>query len=911
MSRTPNHPVAISLRLYRVLARAFPQEFKNAYGDEVVQVAEDSVELIWRRYGVLGLMRLLVDIAIRVPAEHLSELWKDIRYGLRMLAASPGFTAVALISLSLGICVPSAVFSELNATMFRNVPGVERPGELVSHGTASFPAYKRYREGTDIFASTLAYVAPVPFGVSRGGRTERTWGHLVTPSYFSTLGVRPALGRLIGEEHEQPGGAPVVVVSHRFWKNQLGSDPSAIGRTLRINGHPSVLIGVAPEDFLGASPMMFVADLWMPLSVGPQVAPELAGNALERRDIGLFHVVGRLKPGVSADRAEAEMDAVARQFRKDNGEPDQKGRLLTLVTAGRLLPVRKQDIRGALVFFGVLSGLIVLIACSNVANMMLARAAGRRREIAVRLALGASRARLVRQLLTESMLIAAGAAILGFALTWWLMYLMTYKMDLPHVWPVVFYVQPDGRVLAFTVVLAGVAGLAFGLVPALQATRTDLASALKEGGNVRLRKFRRLSLRNLLMVHQVAASIMVLLLTWFVVLGFFRSTGSGIGFNASNLSLVSLDPVRDGYSGPRAAAFLERLLDRAKALPSVLAATLTETVPVTPVTSVRFSTAGAGDAKSPMVLSAMKCVVGRDYFETIGIPILAGRGFHKQDEAETAPGIIVNAAFVNAFWKGADPLGRRIEITGRESGVFNLFFGSSLDVRGERAGRLTVFEVVGVAKDVRVGVALERPKPAIYFPLRPSDYAQPSPRGVTLMLRAVPGADAIAAVRREIAAMDPALTTFNARGLQQQIDQSMIAVNVGVWSYGCMGGFGLALAAVGLAGVTAYAVVQRRREIAIRVAVGARSRDVLRLVMREGAVLMALGTSIGFAGAWAGRVLLASMLADLERTMRTSSGDPVLLIGGPLLLVSVALAGCYIPARKSTRIDPVVALRQE
>jgi putative ABC transport system permease protein len=265
MSRPQNRPVAISLRLYRTLAHAFPYEFANAYADELVQATEDAIESIWQRHGVLGLVRLLADIAVRVPIEHLAELRQDVRYGLRMLANSPGFTWVALVSLSLGIAIATCAYSEVNGLILRDLPGVPKPEELVAlEAPTSYTHYKRYRERSDLFSSTLAYVAPVPFGVSPGGRTERTWGHLVTPSYFPTLGVRPVLGRFFDQDEEQPGRAPVIVVSYRFWQEHLGADSSAVGKTLRINGQRCTVIGVGPKDFLGASPGFFVADVWMP-----------------------------------------------------------------------------------------------------------------------------------------------------------------------------------------------------------------------------------------------------------------------------------------------------------------------------------------------------------------------------------------------------------------------------------------------------------------------------------------------------------------------------------------------------------------------------------------------------------------------------------------------------------------------
>jgi predicted permease len=454
---------------------------------------------------------------------------------------------VALISLSLGICVATSAFSELNGFALREVPAVTNPDELVAlSAPVSYPFYKRYRERTDLFSNTLAYMAPIPFGVWLDGRTERVWGHLVTASYFDTLGVRAAFGRVFDAAQEQPGQAPALVVSYRFWQAHLGSDRSAIGKTLRINGRPCTLIGVAPDEFQGASPFNYVADLWIPASVEPQMAPELADSALERRDLRRFLTVGRLQAGVSASRAEAELDAVARRVEQDYGEEDktQKGRRVTLVPGGKLLPIRKQDLPFLTSFFTVLGGMVLIIASSNVANMMLARAADRRKEIAVRLALGASRARLIRQLLTESILIAAGAGAAGFLLSMWIMRLGS-QIRLPYPMPITMNLEPDGRVLLFTLGMTAFTGLAFGLAPAFAATRTDLTPALKEGGDVRFRSGRRFSLRNLLVVSQVAGSLTLLLITGFLSLGFQRTMGNEVGFEAKNLYFISLDPLRD------------------------------------------------------------------------------------------------------------------------------------------------------------------------------------------------------------------------------------------------------------------------------------------------------------------------------------------------------------------------------
>ena len=663
-----------------------------------------------------------------------------------MLLGSPGFTAVAVISLSLGIAVITCAYSEINGLILRDVPGLPGPDELVALAAPiSYPQYKRYCERSDLFSSTMAYVAPVPFGVSFDGRTERVWGHLVTPSYFSTLGVHPAWGRFFDRKEEQQ--STEVVVSYRFWQEHLGANPGVIGGTLHVNGQARAIIGVGPSDFLGASPALFVADMWLPASSNAGGIPELADNALERRDLRMFQMTGRLKPGVTLEHAEQTLDAVARQMERDYGDlgRERGGRRVTLVPGGKVLPIRRQDRPFFTEVLLLLGSLVLLIACSNVANMMFARAADRRREIAVRLALGAGRPRLIRQLLTESLLMAAAAGVCGFILTVWLMHLAS-QGRMPYPMPISFDLNADWRALLFALAVTGLAGLAAGVLPAWQSTRRDVSPALKEGANIQLHKVRGLSLRNGLMLCQMAGSLTLLLLTGFLGLGIQTTMGVQQGFDAKYLYLVSLDPVRDGYSGAQAAAFLEKVLDRVKHLPSVSAATLTDTVPVSVDGNAGaiFSDAraSAGNAKN----WARKHVVGKDYFVTAGIPILLGRSFRREDEATEGNAVIVSEELVRAYWTGGEVLGRRIEIDSDEaSGGLGAVPGT-FDFRpGVLRKPRQVFEVVGVAKDVSEDFVASKKHPAIYFPLHSVDYAQPSLRGVTLMVRAKPGADVLGA----------------------------------------------------------------------------------------------------------------------------------------------------------------------
>jgi len=896
----PPAPVAAGLRIYRRLAGAFPQEFLNVYGPELVQTGEDSIEPIWRRYGALGLARLLLDIAVHVPIEYARECVKDVRYSFRRLAASPGFTTVALVSLALGIAIVTCAFSEMNGMALRSLPGAAAPHELVAMQTpVSFPDFRRYRARSDLFSSSLAYIAAVPFAVSLADRSEREWGQLVTASYFSTLGVEPVRGRFPPDD--RPTETVPVAISYRFWQNRLAADPGAIGRTLRVNGQPAVVVAIAPKDFLGASPVLFAADLWLPLSAGDHVAPELARNTLDDPDRKIFRVVGRLKPGVAMTGAEAALDATARQIERENGDPDRNrpGRRITLLDGGKLLPMRKQDLPFFTSFFIIMSGLVMLIACANVANMMLARAAGRRKEIAVRLALGASRARIVRQLLTESLMVALAAAVPGMLVSIWLLRQLA-GVKMPVLVPVTFDLHPDWRVLAWTIAFTAFTALIFGLVPALQAAKVDLASDFRPA--------RRSTVRNLLMVSQFAGSLTLLVILGLLSVGIQTTLGIQSGFHPRNLALIALDPVRDGASGDRAAAFFDRLLDRVQHLPAITAACLTETVPVS-IGSATMQVSAPGEGARETI-GARRHVIGKDYFDTTGIPVLMGRAFRKEDEVNPTAAVIVSQEFVREFARG-NLLGQQIEIGGDQIAADGVLPGT-FDYRGgiaESRGRL--FQVVGVAGDVNEDLIAQKRHAVVYFPLRRADYAAPPAQGLTLVIRSAPGADGIEAVRREIAALDADVRPFNVRTMDDHIDQFMAPLRSASWTYRTVAIFGLLLSAVGLAGMTAYSVAQRTREIGIRVALGARRSNVLRLVMREGALLVAAGTAVGMFFAWLGSRALAFMNSSVSTVTTVSASDPLVLFGAPLLLGFLALLACYLPALESMRIDPVVALREE
>lgn len=892
------------LRFYRNLVRFFPHRFRCAFEREMLETTEAAVWI--RPQNLLGVMFLFTDLAAQLARSHLRECLWDFRYEMRLLIRRPAFTFVAVVSMSLAICAGSAFFSELNGTILRDVPGVARADELVTlQQPISYPAYRRFRDHEDLFSSTSAYLAPVPFGIGFDGHTERIWGHIVTPAYFATLGVTAAAGRLLDARDEVTQGIPPIVVSDRFWKNNLGSDPEVIGRTIHINGKLCTIVGVTPRGFQGASPMMFVADLWLPVSAGSDVAPELAEDALERPQLAMFQFLGRRKHGVTPSQIEATLDTVLRQMLRDNGRPAmESGHLLSVVLGGKLIPTRERD-RGLVTFLPiVVIALLLLIACSNVVNMLLARAVDRRREVAVQQAMGASRARLIRQLIVESLLIACGAGALGFALTCWLMHLLA-RLRLPHAMPVQFNVEVDWRVLVFTMGLTALTGLAIGLLPALQATRPELVPALKEGGNLQMRRRRAFSARNLLVVSQMAGSLTLLLVTGYIVIGIERTMLGAPGFDAWNVQLISLDPIRDGYSVSQAEEFYPKLLDRVKTLPGIVSATWTEAIPMRSSGRITFSTDTDGSRR---VDQATKYIVGYDYFQTMGIRILRGRGFVKDDEKEHPRAIVVSEALARNLWRNDDPLERRLSLVSKNGVTFGLMGGSAFDYR--TAPQDEFYDVVGVATDV-LETPVEQPGPAIYLPMTEEDFVRPPFSGITLATRATPGLDATSIVRAQIAAIDPKLTTFDARTIPDWIEQVMFVVKIGLWSYSLMGVFGLVLASVGLAGVTAYSVSSRVHEIGIRLALGARSKDILRMIMAEGTTLIVIGSCIGIALAVLALHGMEASMDPVAQSIQHSRSDLRIAAGALGVLVAVGLSACYLPARRSARVDPVVALRQE
>ena len=895
-----------ALRMYRWLARAFPHEFKVIYGADVIQLGEDVVEDISKQHGVAGLFRLVADIAIRLPIEYLSEMRRDLVYAVRTLIKARGFAAVGIISLGLGIGVCAVGASEFLNLIWRDMPGAQDPDKLVMVQGVSYPYIEHYRDQHNLFTGVAAFQVSVPFNIalqdSSTVKPERVFGHLVSPDYFSVIGVKAARGRLFSADVDKPGAAPVVFISDRFWRNRLNSDPGAVGRTIRVNGQPATIVGIGPKDFLGILPII-PGELFVPTTVSAAVAPELAGDVIHKRDAKEFGALLRLAPGVTFKSAEAGLDTLTRQMDEETLDPARKakGRRVTLMPGGRMVPIPNELIPVVLTMMLVLNGLIVGIACMNLANMQLARATARRREIAIRLSVGASRFRLIRQLLTESILLSVTGGAAGFLIAIWVANAMRKLNPLPGI-PLELNITPDWRVGLVVFGISLLAGIGFGLAPALATTKADLATTLKEGSAANVRGFRRFGMRNILMVAQVAGSLALLLIAGFIILGFQNSSKIDVAFDANTMYLLSLDPVRDGYSAEKAASLFDSLQDRLKRAPGVREVALTESSPFQPQAAVfTLSTPASGDQPEQLVSGVAKNTIGANYFAALSEPVLAGREFDAKDQrlepakTQVLP-VVINQTAAHAFFGNGDPIGRRISDAGKSYVVAGV-------VKDQSAPNSQTGLGEGPVGTPSVSV--------VYLPLTKADFAHPPTNGMIVMVRTSSGTDGMEGVRKELAAIDPNLEPFNVKTLAEQVNQTVSYLHMATFIYGGMGAFGLILAAIGLAGVTAYSVARRRKELGIRIALGARQGQVLRLVMREGGVLVAIGCVLGLAAGFGISRVLSALTSMFGPSFLAGAHDPRLLLGAPLLLASLAMLACYVPARRSTKIDPLIALREE
>ena len=811
-------------------------------------------------------------------------IFADLRYGLRALARNRGVATAAVVSLALGIGANATVFTLLNAILFRPLP-VQDPSGLAAVYTTdrhspgyllcSYPNYKDFRDRNSVFSSLLLH-SVITINLTGHGDPQLLMGQLVSANYFSTLGVRPVVGRgFLPDEDAVPDAKPVAVLSYGLWRREFGSDRRVTARTLTLNGRIYQIVGVAPSGFGGLNEI-YAADVWVPLAMYRRLHPAAAW--VEQRRALLFSAVGRLKPGVSRTQAEAAMQVIARDLERGYpGDNAGRGVRLTSISEAALAPQTRTRVTNAGVVLMVVSALVLLIACANVANLLLARATGRGREIAIRLAMGAGRWRLVRQLLTESVLLAliGGAAAIAIA-RWardivWSMRPSTFQHAGIHL-------DVDGRVLAYTFVVALLTGISFGLAPALRATRADLATDLKEragrqsvsGGRVRPRSF--------LVAGQVAFSVVALIGAGLFVRSIHHAGQLDLGFDAPHLASVSFNVGGQGYSEARGREYQRAALAAAASVPGVVSAALSKDIPLNVSAARTVLLEGeAGPAAGPGRVT-LTSVVWPGYFHTLGIPLVRGRDFSLPEDSGRPRVAILNEAAANSFFPGQDAIGRRLH-----------FFGDNQPA-----------DVIGIAHNSCYRALGEEPQPLIYLSLVQYYF----PTGA-LYVRTARHPDTVAAaVRRAMQPLDRNLL-LESESLTHTIQESLWVQRLSAWLLAIFGTLALLLASVGIYGVISYSVNQRVREIGVRMAMGATAVDVHAMVLREGFRPVAAGVVLGMAVALGASRWVASLL------FATGARDGWTFVTVPSVLVVIAALACWLPARRATRIDPAMALRDE
>jgi predicted permease len=818
----------------------------------------------------------------------METLLKDIRFGLRMLIKNPGFTAVAVISLALGIGANTAIFSIINSFLLAPLP-VAEPARLVSIFTTdqrnpgplpvSHYNFLDYRDKTDVWDGMAAYnFAAVNLNRS-AGEGRQLFALVATGNYFDVLGVKPLYGRtFLPDEDRTLGTHQVTLLSYGCWQRDFGGDAGIVGKTISLNRRDFTVVGIAPKDFAGTD-IGGAPDLWIPMMMHREVQPDMAIFYDGRRGLA-FNLIGRLKPGVSLGQAQAAMSAFASELEKEYPK-DNEGRnvrLVPLLTA-RLDPGGDgQTVATSAILMSIV-GIVLLIACANVANLLLARATRRRREIAIRVAIGASRGRLIRQMLTESLVLSLIGGAVGLLAAFWTKDVISSLVPFGG-GPNASEIRLDSRVVLFTLAITLVSGLLFGLAPALQASRADLVPTLKGDITVPVgqRGFR-FNLRKALVVLQVALSLFALITAGLFVRSLQKAKAVSPGFITDNVVLIGFNLGREGYSQAQALQFHRLLLERVATVPGVQTATIARDRPVSFGFLRSVFLEGQEPAPGGRGVLVQTNDIGARFFETLGIPVIRGRDFAETDDEKAPQVVIINEVMAKRFWPEQDALGKRFK-----------FFGDA-DYR----------QVVGIARDVKVTSLTERPRPLVYLPIQ-QDYAPQ----VTLHVRAAGDATTlVAALRSEIQALDPNLSVLNVETMSERVNQSLQGERTQATLLGSAGVIALLLASLGLYGVMSYMVAQRTREIGIRMALGASRGNVLGLVLKQGATLVSVGVVIGLGAAFGLTRLVASSLFGITAV------DPLTFAGTSLVLVLVSLAASYLPARRATKVDPIIALRYE
>jgi predicted permease len=886
------------LWMIHVIGVIVPQRLRADWRQEWESELRNREEMLadWDRLNWRGKLELLRrsasafwDALWLQPQRLEDEMFQDIRFGARMMLRHKGYTIAAVLCLALGIGANTTLFSLVNAVLFRP-PVAAEPDRLVAvsrgRGLApplSYPDFMLLRERNDALAG-LAASQGITLSFDDGAHNELVLGEAVSGNYFDALGVHPAAGRMfLPEEDRAPGASPVAVISHNLWRNRLGSAPDSIGKNVALNGHRFTIVGVAPQG-VGESVIPGAVGVWIPAMMLEQVAPGQRGVLQDRRS-EQWGAIGRLKAGVSRAQAQAALETINRQIEQAYPAPpgqapdEREDRSLTLLRLqGLTLPHLRRVATMVTGLMGAVVGIVLLIACANVANLLLARASVRRKEIAVRLALGASRLRLLRQLLTESFLLALLGAATGLLLAYWLnRALMAFQPPMQPPWSLLLDLRLDARALGGALLLTFVASLLFGLAPALQASKPDLVPALKDETGADSPRRGKLNLRGALVVAQVAISLLLLICAGLFVQSLQELQDVDPGFRVENGLTMSFQLEPQGYDKTRGAAFMEQLLERAAALPGAQSVTAVNHLPLS---HQKLNTDVFAPGREQRVESVGLQIVGLNYFSTMGMSLASGRDFAAADAASAPKVTIINEALAARLFPSEDALGKHLRDPNRDG---------------------VEYEIVGVAKDAAYRTLGEAPRAVLYRP-----YAQEYSSTMDLVVRTTGAPEPlIGALRREVTALDPNLPTNDLRTMREHVGATLAPVRMGTAALSAFGLLGLTLAAIGIYGVMSYAVARRTHEIGVRMALGAQGGDVLKLILRQGMFLTVTGAAIGLMLALGVTRLLTKFLYGVGST------EPITFAGVTLFLIAVALAACYLPARRATKVDPLVALRRE
>lgn len=811
----------------------------------------------------------------------METLWQDLKFGIRTLIKSPGFAIVALLTLALGIGANSAIFSVVNAILLRPL-AYKNPEQLVmiNHNyvkinlkaSVSAFGYKYYCDNAKSFES-IAAMAGWAANLTGEGEPERLTGQSVSANFFQTLGAEASKGRTFATGEDSEGKNRVLVLSHGFWQRRFGGDPDILNKTLSLNGENYNVVGVMPEGFQFGRELGMIIDLWRPIVFTPD---QLSSDSITNE---FLMVIGRLRQGVTQQQAQTEMHGIAANLRQQYMQGADATNWDLLLTSMRELVVG--DIRLMLWIVMLVVGFVLLIACANVANLLLARAAARQKEIAVRTALGAGRWRIIRQLLTESVLLSVVGGAFGLLIGYWgVKALISLNEDRI---PRANEISLDWRVLLFTFGVSILTGVLFGIVPAIQTTKTDLHETLKEGGRSAAAATKHW-VRSVLIVAEIALALAVLVGAGLLVKSFMRVQEVNPGFNPQGLLTMSLSLPDFKYSeAPQRANFYKQLINDIRSLPGVQSAGAVSVLPLSGQgSSGSFRIEGRDVPRGQSAPHGARWAATPDYFKTMGIPIIRGRYFEERDTADSKQVVIIDQALAAKYWPNEDPLGKR------------MVFEGTRDNPNWR-------EIVGIVGHVK-HTDLEGESRAQYY-IPHQQRAQP---GMTVVVRTAGDPNALASVARNaVRNLDRELPVFRVRTMDQFVADSMAQRRFALLLIGIFAGLALLLAAIGLYGVMAYSVTQRTHEMGLRMALGAQASDVLKLVVKQGMLLAGIGLGIGIVGAFFLSRLMKTLLFNVSAT------DPAIFAAIAAALAAVALIACFFPARRATKVDPMVALRYE